>query len=140
MHPQPRRAGEQVGGHPALGELDRHDRAEAGVADHADGGVLRAAGGRARARWPARGRAAPRGSADHAGPATPRTGPGALPTRSRRFLSTSYSSSDRVTTAPMSDVAVAGDELRRRVHDQVRVERRAAAGAAGVAKVLSTTT
>ena len=101
MHPQARRVREHVGGHRALRQLDREDRPEAGVAHGADRGVLREPPGEVLGVG--------------LGPVEPhREGPqaaqrepgleraGAFPIRSRRFLRTSKSSSDRVTTAPMT--------------------------------------
>ncbi len=101
MHPQRGPVDEPVGGVGAADQLDRDDRAEAGVADprHRRVRPSRATSSTALA-WARSTRSGrvrrPRRRA------TPRTVPGTAPSRSRRPLSTSYSSSSRVTTAPIS--------------------------------------
>ena len=81
--------GEQVGGQRALGEHDRDDRAEAGVADLADRRVLREPADQLLRRWPARARPARAACAARAARARPRRCPGIAPIRSRRSFSTS---------------------------------------------------
>ena len=141
VHPQPGLAGEQVGGHRALRPARSTTiAAEAGVADLADRRVLAEPADELLRRWPGPARPAGAGCAGRAARARPRTVPGIAPSRSRRPLSTPKSSSSRVTSAPMSDVAVAGEVLAS--PSARRCRRRASSGrwSRGVAKVLSTTT
>ena len=129
--PTARSAGQQVGGERALGQHHRDDRAEARVADLADGRVLAPAGGPAPGRWPGPARAARAACAGRAAPARPRTCRGSR--RSGRAASSARRRAPRrvVDERAQEHVAVPGDELGRRVHDEVGAERRAAAAAAG---------
>ena len=128
VHPQGRLARQQVGGERALGEHDRHDGAEAGVAHLADGGVLRQAahqllgvGLRALEPHVQRPQAAQRQPGLE--------GAGHRADQVAALLEHVEELRVAGDEGAEQHVAVPGEELRRRVHHDVGVRGRAAAGA-----------